>query len=75
MGKRGEGRFRKLDVVRAVKAARDAGLAADMVEIIAKDGTVIRVHGSKATAEATREVMSAAEWDKEIAKLKAKKGS
>jgi hypothetical protein len=75
MGKRGPGRFRRLDVLRAIKAARDAGLAADMVEIVAKDGTVIRVHGSKAAAETTREVMSAKEWDAEIAKLKAKKGS
>jgi hypothetical protein len=73
MGKRGENLFKRLDAIRAVKAARDSGIEPAMIEIVAKDGTIFRIHGSKAAAETTREVMSAKEWDAEIAKLKAKK--
>jgi hypothetical protein len=72
MGKRGPSSFKKLDVARAVRASRAAGFEPGMIEIQTRDGGVIRVYGDKAAAETTREVMSAAEWDEAIAKLKAK---
>jgi hypothetical protein len=73
MGKRGENTFKRNDGLRALKIARDGGIEPATLEIVAKDGTIFRVHGSKAAAETNREVMSAKEWDDEIAKLKAKK--
>ena len=72
MGKRGENLFKRLDALRALKAARDGGIEPAMIEIVAKDGTIFRVHGNKAVPDDTREVMTSAEWDAEIAKLKAK---
>jgi hypothetical protein len=76
MGRRSDNRFKRLDVIRAIKAASDAGIAPGMVEIVAKDGTVIRVYDKAASEQETttqQEVMSAKGWDDEIAKLKAKK--
>jgi hypothetical protein len=72
MGKRGENTFKRNDGLRAVKIARDSGIEPTMLEIVAKDGTIFRVHGNKAVPDDTREVMTSAEWDAEIAKLKAK---
>jgi hypothetical protein len=43
-----------------------------MIEIVTKDGTTFRVFGDKAVTESNQEAMNAAEWDAEIAKLKAK---
>jgi hypothetical protein len=73
MGKRGPSSFKKLDALRAIKSAREAGLAPSIVEIETKDGVTIRVYGDKAASETNPEVMTSAEWDAEIAKLKAKK--
>jgi hypothetical protein len=77
VGKRGPSSFKKLDALRAIKSAREAGLEPAMVEIETKDGVTIRVYGDKAAqTEMNREVMTSAEWDREIEKLKkAKKGS
>jgi hypothetical protein len=73
MGRRGSNTFKRNDGLRALQIARDGGIEPAMIEIVAKDGTIFRVHGSKAAAETTKEVMSAKEWDAEIEKLKAKK--
>jgi hypothetical protein len=73
MGKRGPSSFKKLDALRAINTAREAGLEPAIVEIETKDGTTFRVYGDKAVpAETTKEVMSSKEWDAEIEKLKAK---
>jgi hypothetical protein len=72
MGKRGPASFKKLDIERAIRSAREAGFEPGMIEIQTRDGGVIRVYGDKATPETAREVMSAKEWDEEIARLKAK---
>jgi hypothetical protein len=72
MARRGSNLFKRNDGLRALKIARDGGLAPGMLEIVAKDGTIFRVYGDKAVTESNREVMNAAEWDAEIAKLKAK---
>jgi hypothetical protein len=71
MGKRGPSSFKKLDVERAIRSAREGGLEPGMmVEIETKDGGIIRVFGSKAAAETTKEVMDAELWDREIEKVK-----
>jgi hypothetical protein len=67
VGKRGPASFKKLDALRAIKSAREAGITPTMVEIETKDGAIIRVFGAT-----PQEVVSAKEWDEEIAKLKAK---
>jgi hypothetical protein len=73
MGKRGPSSFKKLDVERAIRSAREAGFEPGMIEIVTKDGGVIRVFGTKAAhTETAPGVVSAKEWDAEIAKLKAK---
>lgn len=72
MGKRGPSSFKKLDVERAIRSARESGLEPGMIEIVGKDGVTIRVYGDKAAAGATQEVMTTKEWDAEIEKLKAK---
>jgi hypothetical protein len=51
MGKRGKGNFRKLDALRAVKVAKEAGLTPAMIEIVA-DGVTYRVYGDKAATPA-----------------------
>jgi hypothetical protein len=72
MGKRGSGNFRRTDALRAVRAARDAGIAPAMIEIVGKDGVTIRVfgrdayHGTQSTNETTNE------WLAELAVDKAK---
>jgi hypothetical protein len=69
MGKRGPSSFRKRDVERGIRSARDAGMVPGVVEIIGKDGVTIRVH---AAAPGTTEVIAASEWDKVTEKLKSK---
>jgi hypothetical protein len=70
MGKRGPASFKKLDIERAIRSAREAGFEPGMIEIQTRDGGVIRVYADKAAPETTREVMTSAEWDAEIEKLK-----
>jgi len=74
MGRRRSNAFKRNDAIRAIQSARDAGIEPSGLEVIvAPDGTTtFRVLGSKA-ATTTAEVMSAKEWDDEIAKLTAKK--
>jgi hypothetical protein len=75
MGKRGSNLFKRTDAKRAIQSALDAGIAPSMVEIITQDGTTFRIYGDKAAPTPDGEVMSSAEWDREIEKLKTKKGS
>jgi len=69
MGKRGPS-FKKRDVERGIRSARDAGMVPGVVEIIGKDGVIIRVHA--ASPGTTDEIVSAREWDQETQKLKSK---
>jgi hypothetical protein len=71
MARRGGNLFKRNDGLRAVKIARDSGIEPATIEIVAKDGTIFRVHGSKALPGETREVMSAKEWDEAIEREKA----
>jgi hypothetical protein len=48
MGKRGKGSFRKLDALRAIRTAKEAGLTPGMVEIITADGVTYRVYSDTA---------------------------
>jgi hypothetical protein len=48
MAARGENLFKRNDVMRAIKSARDAGVPVAGVEITCKDGTVIRVFSDTA---------------------------
>jgi hypothetical protein len=68
MPKRGPSAFRKRDVERGIKSARDAGMVPGMVEIISTDGVIIRVHA--AAPGTTGESVSAKEWATETEKLK-----
>jgi len=72
MGKRGPSSFKRLDVERAIRSAREAGLEPAMIEIVAKDGTIFRVYGDNAVLTETTQETGAKAWDEEIAKLKAK---
>jgi hypothetical protein len=56
VGGRSENLFKRNDVMRAVHAARDAGLPVEIVEIVAKDGTIFRMHGPDARPGAGRTV-------------------
>jgi hypothetical protein len=70
MGRRGENAFRRNDAIRAVKAARDAGVEPAVFEIVTADGTTFRIFGvGAASAEAT--CADAKQWQEEIARLKA----
>jgi hypothetical protein len=71
MGKRGPSSFKKLDALRAIKSAREAGLEPAMVEIETKDGVTIRVYGPKTAPATSAEVMSSKEWDEAIARERA----
>jgi hypothetical protein len=51
MGRRSENLFRRNDVMRAIKSARDAGLPVAGIEITCKDGTVIKVLGDAAAVK------------------------
>jgi hypothetical protein len=70
MGKRGPSAFRKLDVSRAIRSAREGGVEPAVIEVIGKDGVTIRIYGDRAAQTATSEVMTTKEWDAEIEKLK-----
>jgi hypothetical protein len=45
-GPRGRGAFRRNDVLRAIKSARDAGLPVGSIEVITADGVRIRVNSA-----------------------------
>jgi hypothetical protein len=49
--------FKQCDVERAVRAAKAVGLIVSVVEIIAKDGTIIRICGQR------EELGERNEWD------------
>jgi hypothetical protein len=70
MGKRGENAFKRNDAIRALQSARSGGLEPAMMEVVlGADGTTtFRIFGDKAATETTQ---GAAEWNAEIAKLKA----
>jgi hypothetical protein len=77
MARRGSNSFRRNDVMRAIKSARDAGLDPSMMEVIVgADGAVtFRVYGEKAAplmGVAPENEAGARAWEEEIAKLKAK---
>ncbi len=73
MAHRSSNAFKRNDAIRALQSARDGGLEPHMMEVVlGADGTTtFRVFGARA-ADKTGEVVSAKEWDAEIAKLKAK---
>ena len=72
MGKRGDNAFRRNDAIRAVKAARDAGVEPAVFEIVTSDGTTFRIFGvGAATTDTTQDTAGAKAWNAEIAKLKA----
>jgi hypothetical protein len=48
VGRRSENLFKRNDVMRAINSARDAGVPVATVEIVAKDGTIFRMHGPDA---------------------------
>jgi hypothetical protein len=70
MGKRGDNAFKRNDAIRALQAARDAGLQPAAMEVIlGADGAVtFRILGSGAATDTTQ---GAAEWNAEIEKLRA----
>jgi hypothetical protein len=74
MGKRGPSSFKKLDVERAIRSAREGGVEPSMIEIETKDGVTIRVYGDKAmpASETDENTADKKVWDRETAKLKAK---
>src|SRR5262245_32050394 len=53
MGRRSENLFKRNDVMRAIKSARDAGVPVTGVEVVCKDGTVIKVLGPDAATANT----------------------
>jgi hypothetical protein len=77
MARRGSNSFRRNDGLRALRVARDGGLDPSALEIIVgADGAVtFRVYGERAAGLlplAPTTAAEAAEWQDEIAKLKAK---
>jgi hypothetical protein len=72
MGRRGNSGFKRLDVIRALRSARDGGLEPAMMEVsVAADGAVtFRVFGDKAAAVSTSESADTKAWAAEIEKLK-----
>src|SRR5262249_715912 len=69
MGGRSENLFKRNDVMRAIKSARDAGVPVAGVEISCKDGTTIRVFGEKLAQMAD----NSTGWDDAIAELEKQK--
>jgi len=69
-GKRTESHFRRLDAIRAVEAARDAGISPTALEVVLdRDGGVtFRVLSAAAATDTTE---GAKVWNAEIEKLKA----
>jgi hypothetical protein len=69
MARRGNNLFKRNDGLRALRIARDGGIEPAMIEIVARDGTVFRVHGKTlATPEE-----GAKAWGEATAQLQAKK--
>ena len=72
MGKRRDNAFRRNDAIRAVQAARDAGVEPAVFEIVTPDGTTFRIFGVGATPTGTTpDASGAKEWSKAIEELKA----
>jgi hypothetical protein len=69
MAGRGTNLFKRNDGLRALRIARDGGMSVGMMEIVAKDGTIFRVHA----LDSAEDVTGAKAWDAEIAKLRAAK--
>ena len=69
MARRGNNLFKRNDGLRALRIARDGGIEPATIEIVAKDGTVFRIHGkaSSTPSEAERQ------WDDALAKLQKEK--
>jgi hypothetical protein len=64
MGKRGLNSFKRLDVERAIRSARDGGIEPAMIEIVATDGTIFRVYGDNAALrETTQNTAGTKAWD------------
>jgi hypothetical protein len=77
MARRGSNSFKRNDGIRALRVAKDGGLEPSALEIVVgADGAVtFRVYGEKAAGlmgVAPETAAGAAEWQDEIAKLKAK---
>jgi len=77
MGRRGSNAFRKNDAIRALRSALDGGMSPSALDvIIGKDGAVtFRVYGERAAGlmgVAPTDAAAAAEWQREIDRLKAK---
>jgi hypothetical protein len=72
VGRRSENLFKRNDVMRAIRSARDAGVPVAGVEVVCKDGTTIRVFGENvAQLQAAHETAAAAKpWDDATEKLK-----
>ena len=78
MGRRGSGSFRRTDGLRALRIARDGGMEPTAIEVeVAADGKVVfRVYSERAAGllgVAPTDAASAAEWQREIEKLRAAK--
>jgi hypothetical protein len=75
VGRRSENLFKRNDVMRAIKSARDAGVPVAGVEVVCKDGTTIRVLGENAAQlQAAQDNAAGAQpWQDAITKLEAKK--
>jgi hypothetical protein len=71
MGRRSENLFKRNDLMRAVRAARDAGVPVAGVEVVCKDGTTIRVFGGNvAQLQAAQDNAAAAKpWDEATAAI------
>jgi hypothetical protein len=63
MGRRSENLFKRNDVMRAIKSARDAGLPVAGVEIKCKDGTVIKVLGNAENGVLIEDAAAAKQWE------------
>jgi hypothetical protein len=65
VGRRSENLFKRNDVMRAIKSARDAGVPVAGVEVVCKDGTTIRVFGENVTQlQAAHDTAAAVKpWD------------
>ena len=72
MGRRSENLFKRNDVMRAIKSARDAGVPVAGVEVVCKDGTTIRVFGENA-AQLQAAADNPTGWDDAIAGLEKQK--
>jgi hypothetical protein len=75
MGRRSENLFKRNDVMRAVKAARDSGLPVAGVRVECKDGTVITVlGGNTAQMQATHETAAGVKpWEDATAAIEKSK--